>query len=223
MVTRSRWRTRGAVARTTLALLAVAGLAAAGPAAAAPSDQPGGTSAVLDSRALDRLQQRAAEVQSGLQEQQAAVAAARGELSVAEQAVAEAEAVVSDAEGELAVHRAAVARYAAAVYRDGALTPLTLLLSGAGPGDVVSAMGFLDVVDAHAADVIGAAEALRQVALDQQQRAAAALAEARERADAVATRVAELEAAAAAVTDELDEVLGTVDRQLARLQQEQLA
>jgi cell wall-associated NlpC family hydrolase len=35
--------------------------------------------------------------------------------------------------------------------------------------------------------------------------------------------VAELEAAAAAVTDELDEVLGTVDRQLARLQQEQLA
>ncbi len=224
MLPRSRWRTRGTAARAALTVLAVAALAAtAQPAAAAPSDQPGGTSAVLDSRALDALQQRAAEVQTGLQEQQSEVTAAREELAAAEQAVAAAEAVVSDAEGELAVHQAEVAGYAAAVYRDGgALTPLTLLLSAGDPGDVVAAMGFLEIVDAHAGEVIGVAEQLRQAALEQQRQAAAALAQARERADAVAGRVAELEAAAARVTDELDEALGVVDRQLAQLQQEQL-
>ncbi|SNR34309.1 D-alanyl-D-alanine carboxypeptidase family protein [Blastococcus mobilis] len=224
MLARSRWRTRGTAARTAITVLAVAALAAAAqPAAAAPSDQPGGTSAVLDSRALDELQQRAAEVQTGLQEQASEVTAAREELAEAEQAVVAAEAVVSDAAGELAVHQAEVAGYAAAVYRDGgALTPLTLLLSGGDPGDVVAAMGFLEIVDAHAAEVIGAAEQLRQAALEQQRQASAALAQARERADAVAGRVAELEAAAARVTDELDEALGVVDRQLAQLQQEQL-
>jgi cell wall-associated NlpC family hydrolase len=225
MLPRSRWRTGGTAARTALPVLLVAALAvvAAQPAAAAPSDQPGGTSAVLDSRALDELQQRAAEVQTGLQEQQAEVAAAREEQVRAEEAVAAAEAVVSDAEGELAVHQREVATYAAAVYRDGgAVTPLTLLLTGGDPGDVVSAMGFLDVVDAHAAGVIARAEELRRAALDQQRRAEAALAEARGRADAVAAKVAELEAAASAVTEELDEALGVVDRQLAQLQQEQL-
>src|SRR3954471_7152306 len=82
MLARSRRRTPGTAARTAITVLAVAGLAAAAqPAAAAPSDQPGGTSAVLDSRALDALQQRAAEVQAGLQEQEAGVVAAREELS----------------------------------------------------------------------------------------------------------------------------------------------
>jgi cell wall-associated NlpC family hydrolase len=225
MLPRSRWRTGGTAARTALTVLAVAALTAAvgQPAVAAPSDQPGGTSAVLDSRALDQLQQRAAEVQTGLQEQQTEVAAAREEQTQAEQAVADAEAVVADAEGELAVHQEAVAEYAAAVYRDGgAVTPLTLLLTGGDPGDVVAAMGFLEIVDEHAAQVIGAAETQRQAALEQQQRATAALAQARERADGVAARVAELEAAASAVTAELDEALGVVDRQLAQLQQEQL-
>jgi cell wall-associated NlpC family hydrolase len=226
MLPRSRWRSRGTAARTILTALAVAAFATAAvpPAVAAPSDQPGGTSAVLDSRALDQLQQRAAEVQAGLQEQQTEVAAAREDQAVAERAVADAQAVVAHAEGELAVHQAAVARYAAAVYRDGgALTPLSLLLSGGDPGDVVSGLAFLDVVDAHAAEVIGAAETLRQAALAEERAAQAALAQARERADAVAGRVAELEAAAAAVTDELDEALGAVDRQLAQLQQEQLS
>src|SRR5215218_8658401 len=224
MLPRSWWRAPGTAARTALTSVVVAGLAlaAAAPAAAAPSDQPGGTSGVLDSRALDQLQQRAAEVQKGLQDQQTEVAAAREELAAAEQAVAEAEAVAADAEDELAVHQAVVAEYAAAVYRDGgALTPLTLLLTGGDPGNVVSAMAFMDVVDAHAADVIGAAEELRQAALDQQERANAALAQARGRADAVAAKVAELEAAASAVTDELDDALGVVDRQLAQLQEEQ--
>jgi cell wall-associated NlpC family hydrolase len=195
-----------------------------GPATADPSDQPGGTTAVLDSEALDRLQQRAAEVQTGLREQEAEVLAAREALAKAEEDVAAAEAVLDDAEGELAGHQEVVAGYARAVYRDGgALTPLTLLLSGGDPGDVLAAMGYLEVVDAHAAEMIGAAEELRQAALDEKERAAAALEQAKARADEVADRVAELEAQAAAVTDELDEALGEVDRQLAQLQQEQVS
>jgi cell wall-associated NlpC family hydrolase len=83
-------------------------------------------------------------------------------------------------------------------------------------------MSFLDVVDAHAAEVIGAAETKRQAALDQQQRASAALEQARAQKDEVAARVAELEAAADAVTSELGAALDDVDRQLAQLQQEQV-
>jgi cell wall-associated NlpC family hydrolase len=226
MLPRSPWRAPGTTAsRVAIASCAAMALAVplAGPAAAGPSDQPGGTSGVLDSRALDRLQQRAAEVQTGLQAQEGEVAAAREAKTQAEQAVADAKAVLTDAEGELATYQREVAGYASAVYRDGgALTPLTLLLSGGDPGDVLSAMSFLDVVDAHAAEVIGAAEKQRQAALDQQQRAGAALAQAQARADEVTARVAELEAAATAVTDELDEALGVVDRQLAQLQQEQV-
>jgi cell wall-associated NlpC family hydrolase len=222
-------RSRRCARRTTAAGAVLAAVAAvalavplAGPASATPSDQPGGTTGVLDSRALDRLQQRAAEVQTGLQAQQGEVTAAREALAEAEAAVAAAEAVLAGAEGELAVHQRDVAGYAAAIYRDGgAITRLTLLLSGGDPGEVLAAMGFLDVVDAHAARLIGSAETLRQAALAEQRRAAAALEEARSRADQVAARVAELEAAASAVTAELDEALGQVDRQLARLQQEQ--
>ncbi len=203
-----------------LAVLALTGTAA--PAVAAPSDQPGGTSGVLDSRALDQLQRRASEVQRGLQAQQGEVVAAREALAAAEGAVADAEAALDDAEGALAGHQQLVARYASAVYRDGgALTPLTLLLSGGDPGEVVSALSFLDVVDRHAATVIGAAEEQRQAAVRQQREAAAALEQARARADEVGVRVAELEAAASAVTDGLDAALGAVDRQLAQLQREQ--
>jgi cell wall-associated NlpC family hydrolase len=116
-----------------------------------------------------------------------------------------------------------VARYASAIYRDGgALTPLTLLLRSGDPGEVLSALSFLDVVDAHAAEVIGVAEQYRQAAEEQRNRARAALDEAQARADQVAARVTELEAQAAAVTDELDEALGVVDRQLAELQAEQI-
>jgi cell wall-associated NlpC family hydrolase len=207
-----------------VAMALATSVALAGPASADPSDQPGGTTAVLDSEALDRLQQRAAEVQTGLREQETEVRAAREALAEAEQAVADAEAVLEDAESELAGYQEVVAGYARAVYRDGgALTPLTLLLSGGDPGDVLAAMGYLEVVDAHAAEMIGAAEKLRRAALDEQERATAALEEARARADEVADRVAELEAQAAAVTDELDEALGEVDRQLAQLQQEQVS
>ncbi|MCW2742955.1 MAG: hypothetical protein JWR45_3377, partial [Blastococcus sp.] len=225
MLPRSPWRTRVTAARAMAVALTAAGLVVgvAAPAVADPSDQPGGTSGVLDSRALDELQQRAAEVQTGLQAQQAEVSAAQQALTEAESTVAVAQAVVDDAEGELAGYQDVVAQYASAVYRDGgALTPLTLLLSGGDPGDVLSAMSFLDVVDRHAAEVIGAAEEMRQAALDQRERAQAALEKAQARKDEVAARVAELEDAAAAVTDELDEALSVVDRQLAQLQQEQI-
>ena len=226
MLPRSRQRVPGTTAvRAILAALAVVTVSVplAGPAAAAPSPQPGGTSGVLDSRALDRLQERAAEVQAGLQAQQAEIAAARNAMAEAEAAVQAAQTVLEGAEGQLAVHQRAVAGYAAAIYRDGgAVTPLTLLLSGGDPGEVLAAMGFLDVVDAHAAEVIGVAEAQRQAALAERERAEVALAEARSRADEVAAKVAELEAAASAVTDELDAALGEVDRQLAQLQQEQV-
>jgi hypothetical protein len=124
MSPRSPWRSprprairrRASLLLVPLALLALASTAA--PASAAPSDQPGGTSGVLDSRALDELQQRAADVQRGLRSRQGDVEAARAALGEAERALA-------DAEGELAGHQQLVARYAAAVYRDGgAVTPL---------------------------------------------------------------------------------------------------
>lgn len=228
MLSRSPRRTRR---RTTASRLSLAAAAAAlvlavplaTPAAADPSDQPGGTTAVLESDALDRLQQRAADVQAGLQEQQDEVVAAREAMDAAEADVAEAEAVVAEAEEELAGYQDVVAGYASAVYRDGgALTPLTILLSGGDPGDVLSAMGFLEVVDRQAARVIGEAEALRQRALDVRSRADAALEQAQARADEVAARVAELEAEATAVTDELDAALSEVDQQLAQLQAEQV-
>jgi cell wall-associated NlpC family hydrolase len=226
MFARSPWRTGGRTAPSVVAAVLAAGMSVLllpGPAWAAPSDQPGGTSAVLESKALDELQRRAAEVQADLQAQQGEVVEAREAQTAAEQLVAEAEAVLADAESELAGHQDVVAGYAAAVYRDGgAVTPLTLLLSGEDPGEVVSALGFLDVVDAHAAEVIGAAEELRQVARAEREKAQAALDQARAQADEVAGRVAELEAAAAAVAEELDATLAEVDRQLATLQEEQV-
>ncbi|NEK84543.1 D-alanyl-D-alanine carboxypeptidase [Blastococcus saxobsidens] len=209
----------GAVALAALVLA----VAPSSPAGAAPSDQPGGTTGVLDSRALDRLQQRAAEVQEDLRAQQADVVAAREAQAEARRAVEEAQAVLADAEGELSVHQREVASYAAAVYRDrGALTPLTLLLGGGDPADVLAGLGFLEAVDAHAAEIIGVAESFRRASLDEAARARAALDEASARAAEVDARVAELESAADAVTAELDEALEVVDGQLAALQQEQV-
>jgi cell wall-associated NlpC family hydrolase len=221
------WPRRSTPTRHRAAAIAltacVVALLPGGPATAAPSDQPGGTSGVLDSRDLDRLQRRAAEVQEGLRAQQADVVAAREALADSQAAVEQAQGVLSDAQGVLEVHQREVAGYARAVYRDrSALTPMTLLLGGGDPGEVLSAMGFLDAVDAHAAEVIAVAEGQRRSALEQQQRAQAALDQAQARADEVAARVAELEAAADAVTIELDQALEVVDRQLARLQREQV-
>ena len=218
---RSSLRATRAVVGAVLASILVWG--GSGPAAATPSDQPGGTSAVLDSEALDQLQERAAQVQDELRARRGQVEAARRAQQEAQAAVVAAEEVLAAAEDRLAEHRSAVAEYAAAVYRDGgSLTPLTLLLSGADPADVVSGLGYLESADAHAAVVIGAAERQRRSALAERDRADAALTGAREQAEEVARRVAALERAAAEVTDELEEALGAVDRQLARLQRQQL-
>ncbi|MGY2067370.1 D-alanyl-D-alanine carboxypeptidase family protein [Blastococcus sp. SYSU DS0619] len=224
MLARSWWRppARFRAAVAVLAACAVV-LVPTGPVAAAPSDQPGGTSGVLDSGDLDHLQRRAAEVQQSLRARQDEVVAARAALAEAQVGVEEARAALADAQGVLAGYQGEVAGYASAVYRDGgALTPLTLLLRAGDPGEVLSALGFLDAVDAHAAEVIGIAEGHRRAALDEQQRARSALEQAQARADEVTARVAELEASAAAVTTELDEALQVVDGQLSRLQREQV-
>jgi cell wall-associated NlpC family hydrolase len=225
MLPRSRWRAPRRRWNATLAVVAAAGLALAvpAPALADPSDQPGGTSGVLDSSALDELQKRAAEVQTGLQRRQAEIADARQDLAAAQQQVDAAQAALDQTQGVLAERQAVVARYAAAAYRDGGtLTPLTVLLQGGDPGDIIAAMGYLDAVDEHTADVVAAAEQQRQAALDDQARAQAALDQATRRADAVQHQIDELEAQAAAVTDELDQALGVVDSQLAQLQKEQV-
>src|SRR4051794_5865742 len=215
---RRRWTALSAVAVAVVLALAVPA-----PALADPSDQPGGTSGVLDSAALDELQQRAAQVQAGLQQRQAAITKAREDLAAAQQQVDAAQAAFDQTQGVLAERQAVVARYAAAAYRDGGtLTPLTVLLDGADPGDAIAAMGYLDAVDRHTADVVAAAEQQRRAALDDQARAQAALDQARQRADAVQDQIDELEAQAAAVTDELDKALGVVDSQLAQLQKQQL-
>ncbi len=213
--------------RLRLAAVLVGCVALAGPlavpAGADPSDQPGGTTAVFESDALDDLQSRAGQVQERLKAQQAQVIEARRALNEAQAAVDEAETVLADADSELAGHQDVVARYARAVYRDGgAVDPLSLLLSGTDPGEMVSALGLLDAVDRHAADVIGEAELQRQAALDDRDRARAALDVAKERADQVTARVEELERAAADVTDELEAALEVVDGQLAALQREQI-
>ncbi|GAA4331436.1 hypothetical protein GCM10023162_36490 [Klenkia terrae] len=206
------------------ALLALAVLAAPGTAAAAPSDQPGGTTGVLDSAELTALQDQAADVQGDLQERQATVTAAQDRLASAQQVADAAPAEVAAAETVLTQQQVAVSRYASAVYRDGgAPTALSLLLAGGDPGDVVSALGYLDVIDTGTDAVLQAAEDRRQQALAQQASADAALSDSRTEADAVAAQVGELEAAAASVTSRLDEALGVVDRQLAQLQAEQPA
>jgi peptidoglycan hydrolase CwlO-like protein len=222
MLRHSPWRPRR-VAVVIAGAVVGAVLSCSGPAAADPSDQPGGTSGVLDSRALDELQKRAAEVQTGLQAQQGQVVAARDAMTRAQQDVAAAQKVADDARAQLAGYQQAVAGYAWALYREGGgITPLTVLLDSGDPGDVLSAMSFLDVVDAHAAAVVGAAETMRRSAQQLQQRAQAALDQARARQDAAAARMAGLEKKAAAVTDELGAALDDVDEQLAQLQKKQV-
>jgi cell wall-associated NlpC family hydrolase len=205
-----------------LATAAVVLVPLAGPAAADPSNQPGGTSGVLDSTALDQLQQQAAQVQSGLQQRQAEIVTAQQDLAAAQAQVQTAQAVLAATEGALAQRQQVVARYAAAAYRDGgALTPLTVLLSGGDPGDVIAAMGYLEVVDRHTAGVLAEAEVERRAALAAQAAAQGALAQAQHRADEVQAQIDRLEAQAAAVTDQLDRALGAVDSQLVQLQQQQ--
>src|SRR5918998_1717096 len=123
-------------------------------AGADPTGSGVATASLLDSPELDELQRRAAGVQAELQERQSRVRAAREALAAAEAAAAQAEADIVAADADLARARAEVARHASAVYRDaGEVTPLSVLLSGGGPGDVVAAGGLLDPAERHAAAV----------------------------------------------------------------------
>ena len=226
MSVRCRGRVRPRRTGATILLgaaLVLAGTGAPGVALAAPSQQPGGTTGVLDSAALDDLQQQATDVQTDLQRRQAEVADAEGRRDVARAAAEAASGAVVAADGVLAQRQAVVARYAAAVYRDGGgPSALGLLLRGGDPGDVVAAMGYLEAVDRRTEELLTTAEGQRQRALAESAAADQALAEAEQRAEAVTDQVGELEAAAAAVTDRLDRALQAVDRQLARLQREQV-
>ena len=215
--------------RTVAALVLGAAVllgAVAAPAAAAPSDQPGGTTGVLDSAALDDLQRQAADVQTDLQQRQAEVVDAATRRDAARAAAETAGQALTAADDLLGRRRAEVARYAAAVYRDGGSpTALGLLLRGGNPGDprdVVAAMGWLDRIDRRVEDLLTQAEAQRRAARAEATAADEALADAEGRAAAVTDEVGELEAAAAAVTEQLDRALQVVDRQLVQLQQEQV-
>src|SRR5689334_23839967 len=108
MFPRSRWR----ASLPVVVVATVLALAVPAPAVADPSDQPGGTSGVLDSHALDELQKRAAEVQNGLQAQQGEVVKARDAMTKAQEDVAAAQKVVDDAEAQLAGYQRVVAGYA---------------------------------------------------------------------------------------------------------------
>lgn len=224
MVPRARRRTRGRLPGLLAAVLTgvLCWVPLAGPAAAAPSDQPGGTTGVLDSRALDQLQAQAAQVQANLQQRQAQVQQAQQELATAQAAVDAAKAQLTGTETELAQRQQLVASYASAAYMDGgSLTPFTLLLTARSPGDVIAALGYLDAADRHTAAVLDAAERQREEAVAQQQAAKAALDRAQTRADQLQGQVRQLQDAAAAVTVQLDATLSTVDRQLSQLQRQQ--
>ena len=222
-----RWgrlrRRRAAPALLLGAALLLAGVAVPAAAGAAPSDQPGGTTGVLDSAALDDLQQQAADVQADLQQRQAEVTTAAEARDAARATAEAASAALAEADAVLAERQAEVARYAAALYRDGGgPSALGLLLRGGDPGDVVAALGYLEAVDRRTTDLLAAAEEQRQVALADAAAAEQALADAEGRAAAVTVEMGELEQAAAAVTGRLDQALQAVDRHLAQLQQEQV-
>jgi cell wall-associated NlpC family hydrolase len=222
----SRWRpNRRAAASLSVGVVALAVvLLPAAPAGADPTGPAVATASLLDSPELDELQRRAADVQADLQERQSRVVAAREALAAAEAAAAQAEADIVAADAELARARAEVARHASAVYRDaGEVTPLSVLLSGGGPGDVVAAGGLLDAAERHAAAVVAAAERRRQEAAARRTEAERTRETARARAAELTTETAELEAAAAAASRDLEAAVAAVDRQLGRQREEQRA
>ena len=196
----------------------------AGPAAADPSDQPGGTSGVLDSRALDELQKRRPRCRPGCRRSRREVTAARDALTQAEQAVADAQKVVDDAEGELAGYQDGRGRL-----RVGAV-PGRRRADAAHP----AALRRRPRRRAGGDGLPGRRRRARRRGHRRRRDAAAggagpaAAGEGGTRPGAGACRTrwrpgsTELEAAAAAVTDELDAALGDVDRQLAQLQKEQV-
>ena len=222
MAVRAGRVTRGGATLLAAAALVLA-IGGAPVALAGPSDQPGGTSGVLDSQALEQLQAEAARVQADLRARQADVAAAEQRRDQARATADTAAAALADAERVLAERRQVVADYAAAVYRDGGgPSPVGVLLTGGGPGDVVEALASLEAVERHTTGLVAAAEDQRRQSADAAHAAQTALSAAEAATQQVDAEAERLRTTAAAVTDRLDRALQQVDRQLAELQQQQV-
>ena len=174
-----------------------------------PSDQPGGTTGgARQPGPGPAAAARRPRCRTGLQEQQARGRRGPGGANAAEGGRRR-RGGAGRRRGRARRHQEVVAWYAAAVYRDGgAVTPLTVLLSGGDPGDMVSALGFLDVVDAHAAAVIGAAEAHGRRPSTSRSAPRAALDAGAGSGPTPWPRGGRARGGGAAVTDELDEALG---------------
>lgn len=219
---RRRRRQLVIVGIVVFAMLAAA-LASVVAAFADPSDQPGGTSAVLDTPELDALQQRAGEIQGQLQDRQAAVADVLSRLDEARAKALAAQTARREADVALAAQQHAIGGYASAIYRDGsAPDELRLFLSYRSPGDMVAALGYLDAVRSYHEHGLADAERARVQAVAADNAAAASLAAVETEAATLQSEAARVEQAAAAVTDELTAALAKVNAQLAELQQAQL-
>lgn len=198
-------------------------VAAAVAALADPSDQPGGTSAVLDTPELDALQERAGQIQGQLQDRQAAVADILARLETAQADAVTAQTARREADSGIAAQQHTIADYASAIYRDGsAPDELRLFLTYRTPGDMVAALGYLDAIRSYHEHGLADAERARRQAVSADNQAAASLAAVEAEAASLQSEASRVEEAAAAVTDELTAALAVVNAQLAALQQAQL-
>lgn len=220
---RRRQRQRLIIVAVIVFAMLAAALAGVVSAFADPSDQPGGTSAVLDTPELDALQERATQIQGELQNRQAAVADVASRLEGARSVALEAQTARREAEIGLTAAQRVIAGYASAIYRDGsAPDELRLLLTYNSPADMVAALGYLDAVRSFHEQGLVDAERARVEAVNADTSAAASLATVEAEAASVRSEASRVEQAAAAVTDELTAALATVNAQLAELQQAQL-
>jgi len=220
---RRRRRQLTVIAAIVVFALLASALAGVVAAFAEPSDQPGSTSAVLDTPELDALQERARQVQGELQRRQADVAEVLARLESARTTAAAARVARVDADRGLAAQQQAIAGYSSAIYRDGsAPDELRLLLDYRSPGDLIAALGYLDAVRRYHEEALESAERARLRAVAADSAAAASLASVETEAASVQSEASRVQQAAAAVTDELTAALATVNAQLAELQQAQL-
>lgn len=224
---RAAWGHRLPLALAKLPLLLVLvvlfGSVGSGIALADPSDQPGGTSGILDTPELDALQAQAAEVQTTLQDRQAAVADVLTRLREAERIAVVSASARHEADDTLAARQDALSGYSAAIYVDGsAPDELRMLLDGQGAGDVVAALGYLDAVRSYHQGGLAAAARARADAAAAEQAANVAVDRVRAEAAVLQDEAARVEQAASDVTDQLTAALSRVNEQLAELQAAQV-
>lgn len=221
--TRRRRRQRFVIVGIVVFAMLAGTLAGVLAAFADPSDQPGGTSAVLDTPELDALQVRAGEIQGQLQDRQAAVANILSRLDTARAEAVAAQTARREADVGFASQQQVIAGYASAIYRDGsAPDELRLFLTYRSPADMVAALGYLDAVRSYHEQGLADAERARVDAVTADNAAAAGLAAVEAEAATLQSEASRVEQAAAAVTDELSAALAAVNAQLAELQQAQL-